>query len=180
LVHDAADYDAAALRMLGRRVFEVVDPDAAEAEEGRRLEREERTAARALSPAIQPPSWSGLGTAHLDAGVPVSAGEARRLACSSGIIPVVYRRALDGRSMVLDVGRRRRLRSEAQRIALAVRDRGCTSVGCDRPAAWCHAHHDVPWSQGGGTSVARGRLLCGFHHRKAHSPSHDLTHRHAG
>src|SRR3954452_14214429 len=47
LVEDAAHYDAAALRLLGRRVFEVIDPDAADAEEGRRLEREERTAARA-------------------------------------------------------------------------------------------------------------------------------------
>src|SRR3954454_18057558 len=47
LVDDAVHYDAAALRLLGRRVFEVIDPDAADAEEGRRLEREEHAAARA-------------------------------------------------------------------------------------------------------------------------------------
>src|SRR4051794_8677933 len=47
LVEDAAHYDAAALRLLGRRVFEVIDPDTADAEEGRRLERDERAAARA-------------------------------------------------------------------------------------------------------------------------------------
>src|SRR4051794_8011942 len=47
LVGDAGHHDAAALRLLGRRVFEVLDPDAADAEQGRRLEREERTAARA-------------------------------------------------------------------------------------------------------------------------------------
>lgn len=123
---------------------------------------------------------TGLGAAHLDTGVPISAGEARRLACSSRLIPVVYRTAIDGRSVVLDMGRRRRLHDEHQRIAFAVCDRGCTTVGCDRPAAWCHAHHDIPWSQGGPTSVAHGRLLCGFHHRKAHSPTYTITHRHDG
>jgi Domain of unknown function (DUF222) len=281
LLADAADHDANALRLLGRRVFEVVDPDAADLEEGRRLEREEQAAARATylhlcdnrdgthtgrfkistlhaemlkkalhaltAPAqqragaragAQPGAGAqvpaptgdsapeqkatrpermghafcellerfparrlpkaggtsatvlvmldydklltGLGAAHLDTGVPISAGEARRLACTSGLIPVVYRRAIDGRSVVLDMGRRRRLHDEYQRIAFAVRDRGCTTVGCDRPAAWCHAHHDIPWSEGGGTSVAHGRLLCGFHHRKAHSPTYTMTHRHDG
>jgi hypothetical protein len=123
---------------------------------------------------------SGLGAAHLDTGVPISAGEARRLACTAGLIPVVYRRAIDGRSVVLDMGRRRRLHDQYQRIALTVRDRGCSTLDCDRPAAWCHAHHDIPWSQGGGTSIAEGRLLCGFHHRKAHSPSYHITHRDDG
>ncbi len=32
----------------------------------------------------------------------------------------------------------------------------------------CHAHHDVPWSRAGGTSVERGRLLCPMHHRLVH------------
>jgi hypothetical protein len=123
---------------------------------------------------------SGLGAAHLDTGVPISAGEARRLACTAGLIPVAYRRAIDGRSVVLDIGRRRRLHNPPQRIAFTVRDRGCTTVGCDRPAAWCHAHHDTPWSQGGGTSVADGRLLRGFHHPNAHSPHHHITHRNDG
>lgn len=93
---------------------------------------------------------------------------------------MVYRKAVDGRSVVLDMGRRRRLHDEYQRMAFAVRDRGCTTLGCDRPAAWCHAHHDIPWSEGGGTSVTRGRLLCGYHHRKAHSPIYTMTHRHDG
>ena len=79
-------------------------------------------------------------------------------------------------SVVLDLGRRTRLHTEPQRTALTIRDRGCTTQGCDRPAAWCHAHHDTPWAQGGPTSVANGRLLCPFHHRKAHSPGYDTTH----
>ena len=45
----------------------------------------------------------GLASARLDTGAHVSAGEARRLACSAGIIPVV----LGGASQVLDLGRER-------------------------------------------------------------------------
>ena len=46
LVGLAADHDASALAVLGRRVFEVIDPEAADVEDGRRLVVEERAAAR--------------------------------------------------------------------------------------------------------------------------------------
>jgi hypothetical protein len=119
---------------------------------------------------------SGLGVAHLDTGEPISAGTARRLACEAGVVPAVLRRVLGGRSVVLDLGRRTRFHTESQRLAWTVRDRGCTAEGCDRPPGWCHAHHDeVSWAGGGGTSVERGRLLCAFHHRKAHSPAYEMT-----
>ena len=51
--------------------------------------------------------------AGLDTGDLVSAAEARRLACGAGLVPAV----LGGRSQVLDLGRTRRLFSEAQRMA---------------------------------------------------------------
>ncbi len=77
----------------------------------------------------------GLAAATLDTGDRIAAHTARRLACESDIVPVV----LDGRREVLDVGRRKRLFTRAQRIALATRDKGCTAAGC-RTAAWfCHA-----------------------------------------
>ena len=47
LVHPAGEHDATTLRMLGRRVFEVIDPDTADQQEGRRLAAEEAVAARA-------------------------------------------------------------------------------------------------------------------------------------
>src|SRR5919107_4280946 len=46
LITLAGEYDATALRLLGRRVFEVLDPDAADDLEGRRLQAEEAAAAR--------------------------------------------------------------------------------------------------------------------------------------
>ena len=114
----------------------------------------------------------GLKAASLDTGGRISAGEARRLACRAGIIPVV----LGGPSVVLDVGRRRRFHTETQRIAMAVRDRGCTAHGCDVPPGRCHAHHDgMSWGHGAGTSVEHGRLLCPRHHHRIHDPAYQHT-----
>src|SRR5919112_2470062 len=46
LITLAGEHDATALRLLGRRVFEVLDPDAADQQEGRRLQAEDAAAAR--------------------------------------------------------------------------------------------------------------------------------------
>ena len=111
----------------------------------------------------------GLAAATLDTGDRIAAHTARRLACEAAIIPVV----LSGSREVLEVGRRKRLFTRAQRIALATRDKGCTAVGC-RTAAWfCHAHHDQPWATGGTTDLTNGRLLCPTHHRTAHDPRYE-------
>ncbi|SDN76421.1 HNH endonuclease [Nocardioides szechwanensis] len=118
----------------------------------------------------------GLKAAQLDTGTRISPGLARKLACEAGVIPVV----LGGRSEVLDVGRRRRFHTKAQRIALAVRDKGCAAMGCERPGSWCHAHHLIPWIQGGGTSVENGVLLCPRHHTLAHHQDYELAHRPEG
>lgn len=116
---------------------------------------------------------SSLGVGQLATGGTVSAGEARRLACSGGIIPVV----LGGRSEILDLGRSQRLFSPAQRRAMALRDRECRAEGCSVPAAWCEAHHHrQPWSRGGRTDLADGRLLCSWHHHRAHDPAYDTSH----
>ena len=74
---------------------------------------------------------------------------------------------------MLDQGRRRRRFTRAQRIALTVRDQGCTAVGCQTAAWFCHAHHDDPWARGGPTDLTNGRLLCPSHHRRVHDPAYD-------
>jgi hypothetical protein len=110
-------------------------------------------------------------TAMLDDGTRMSAGQARRLACEAGIIPVV----LGSRSQPLDLGRAARLYTKAQRIALGLRDGGCTARGCETTASGCHAHHDDPWSRHGRTDLDNGRLLCPRHHRMAHDSRSVMT-----
>ena len=255
LVELAQHHDAKALAVLGRRLFEVVAPDLAEAYEGKVLADEEALASRRVMfamredaagtchgtfripvlhgqwlnkmvmalaspvrhtpsdideslptevrhghafcqlieavPATSLPKAGGCGATvvvtmtleqlladletagvcTLDTGGRISAAEARRLACRSGIVPAV----LGGRSQVLDLGRRSRVYSEYQRIAMGLTQGGCTAEHCDRPPAMCHAHHDRPWSQGGRTDLGTGRLLCGHHHRRIHDPRYRAT-----
>jgi hypothetical protein len=261
LLDKAVEHDAKALRVLGRRVLEVIDPAAADAEEARRLDAEEADARAAASftmvddghgrshgrfiiPTLHAamlrkhltaiayaaagrtgtcdtardrtssegqrdrtltrrrlglafleyletrhedtvPSaggvpatvvvtmqletlLGGLKAAALDTGDRISAGEARRLACRAGIIPIV----LGGLSTVLDAGRKSRFHTETQRIAMGLRDDGCRAAGCDAPPALCQAHHRIPWSRGGGTSVEDGWLLCARHHGRVHDPAY--------
>ena len=106
----------------------------------------------------------GLAEAALDNGDRLSATTARRVACEAGILPVV----LGGKGEVLDVGRRRRFHTRAQRIAIAQRDKHCQWTGCDAPPSRCHVHHLIPWARGGGTSVEQGRLYFPRHHHKVH------------
>lgn len=113
---------------------------------------------------------SGLGGATLDTGGRISAGEFRRLACNAGIIPAV----LGSKSVPLDLGRKARLHTEMQRIAAALRDKGCTAEGCDRPPAWCEMHHEIHWCDGGKTDVETARMLCPHHHRLAHDSRYDM------
>ncbi len=110
---------------------------------------------------------SGLGVAQVG-DEPLSATQARRLACTASIIPAV----LGGAGQVLDLGRSRRLFTPAQRKALAATQPTCRATGCDIPAAWCEAHHaGDPWAAGGRTDLADGVLLCSYHHHRAHERS---------
>jgi hypothetical protein len=68
----------------------------------------------------------------------------------------------------LEVGRATRVVSPAQRTALVVRDGGCRFPGCDRPPAWCEAHHVRHWLHGGPTDLGNLVLLCCAHHRAVH------------
>ncbi|GAB3656291.1 hypothetical protein GCM10027596_10330 [Nocardioides korecus] len=113
----------------------------------------------------------GLGAARLDSGAEISAGEARRLACGAGILPIVYA----GGSLPLDLGRTSRLHSKAQRLALSAVHDTCAAEGCRRPFAWTEIHHPEAWARGGRTDLANALPLCGWHHRRAHDTLHELT-----
>jgi hypothetical protein len=260
LVEFAAEFGPRDLRVLGRRILDVVAPEVAEAAEAKALDDEERRAAQTTSLSFSPcgdgttrlrgklpdaaahrlrtyldaftsPRRGGVstgstsedGSGHLDrldvrtrrgkalcallehldpkklpahggdattvmvtmtldqlraelatAGLissddlRITADQARRLACTAGIIPAV----LGGRSEILDLGRTQRLFTSAQRKALRLRDRRCRAAGCTIPATWCEAHHLKPWALGGETNLDDGVLLCSFHHHRAHDPTY--------
>jgi hypothetical protein len=109
---------------------------------------------------------TGIGVATLDTGAEISAGEARRLACNAGILPLV----LSGDSVPLDLGREKRLFSRHQAIALSARHDTWAAEDCERPFAWCELHHLIPWGRGGPTDLDHAAPLCGHHHRKIHDP----------
>jgi Domain of unknown function (DUF222) len=239
-------FDPRDVARLGRRLFEVIDPDGADQREARLLERREREARRrrhltfggdgfgshvlrgqfdpeaaaviaaALDPLAKPlpsaadgpdprtpgqryadalvevcrrhlqagdlPTRGGekpqlvltmrldrlrdrVGSGLLDTGDALSPATVRKLACDASIIPAV----LDSDGQPLDLGRTTRTFTPAQRRALALRDgAGCAFPGCDRPIAWCDAHHIVHWIDDGPTDLTNGILLCGHHHTLIH------------
>ena len=76
----------------------------------------------------------------------------------------------NGRSEILDLGRKTRVVTTAQRRALVLRDGGCAFPGCDRPPEWCDAHHIIHWLDRGPTDLDNLVLLCRRHHRLIHRP----------
>uniref|UniRef100_UPI000A00F8E1 HNH endonuclease signature motif containing protein n=1 Tax=Nocardioides halotolerans TaxID=433660 RepID=UPI000A00F8E1 len=111
-----------------------------------------------------------LKAAHLDTGERLSPGAARRLACEAGVLPAV----LDGKSHVLDLGRKQRFASEAQRIAKTIEACGCEIDGCDWPPGMTHTHHQKRWTYGGNTNLRDLISLCPHHHARAHDPRYHL------
>ena len=109
---------------------------------------------------------AGLGVATVETGHRISAGEARRLACQAGIIPMV----LGGDSIPLDVGRERRFFSKHQRIALDHSYGGCAGESCDLPPSRVEYHHTNPWHGHGKTNLRDGLPLCPPHHHMADHP----------
>ncbi|QGG41484.1 HNH endonuclease signature motif containing protein [Aeromicrobium yanjiei] len=107
---------------------------------------------------------TGRGTATNTSGTTTSASKAQRLACNARLVALY----LDSESKILDLGATRRIYDRHQRLALAVRDKGCVFPACDRPPAWCEAHHLNFWAEGGPTDLDNAALLCHFHHFLLH------------
>jgi hypothetical protein len=251
---DQADlFDAKALRVLGRRVLEVIAPDTADAHEAALLEREERAAQAAtrltlyddghgrvhgrftlpafdgaalkkallaiaaprhqaskgpLGDRVPTPQrlglalcdyiaryptkrlpkagglnatavilipldtlMGGLQAAHLGTGEPISPGQARRLAAHAGIIPAV----LGTHSQVLDLGRKNRFGTPAQRILKTIETGGCETHGCHAPPGTCHLHHNTRWADGGHTNHHDLIMICPWHHHRAHDTRYTMT-----
>lgn len=104
-----------------------------------------------------------------------SLGPAARemLACDATVCGVL----MDGPHQVLQMGRRARTATPAQRGALALRDGGCVIDHCDRPPDWCDAHHRTPWTHGGTTDLENLTLICRPHHMMLHHGTLNLPRR---
>ena len=116
------------------------------------------------------PAADGTGFAVGDArtadGYPIDGVTAGRLLCDS----VLYRVLVQGKSAILDYGRATRAVPPPLWNVLLLRDQHCRWKGCDRPGAWCEAHHVIWWEKGGTTDIANLVLLCKRHHHIAHRP----------
>ncbi len=78
-----------------------------------------------------------------------------------------------GKGRVLWLGRNQRLGNQAQRLAAAVRDKGC--VRCDAPVHRTELHHLRDWYDGGPTDIDNLVSLCGPHHRELQEHNRELV-----
>ncbi len=106
----------------------------------------------------------GAPAAELEFSLPISSKTVERLACDCSVTRIL----LGSDSMVIDVGRAKRVISGPQRKALNARDRGCVWPGCERPPSWTSGHHIVHWLHGGGGDLKDLTLLCYRHHWMVH------------
>jgi hypothetical protein len=116
----------------------------------------------------------------IQGGGPLSKAAVERLLCDCPVGYAVIRRPL-GRdiahqaSEVLDLGRRTREPSPAQRRAVLLRDEHCQYPGCRTPVTWCDIHHLDPWEHGGATDLHNLAALCRRHHVAVHEGGRRLA-----
>ena len=119
-----------------------------------------------------------LSTPTLEAEIvghgPIPFPEAADLAARADLFAAI--RTTNG--AILKFGRNRRLASPLQRLALIVRDGGCSWTGCTVDYTRCDADHDPPWEQGGTTDLEYLRLMCRCgHHSHLHETGQNIRRR---
>lgn len=106
-----------------------------------------------------------------DSGVSVPVDAVRRMACDGSLVPVV----LDGRGVVLDEGRSKRLATPEQRIAIQAMQATCSHPNCRVTVDECRFHRLRPWRCGGRTDLAELAPLCEAHHHLVHEGGWTFT-----
>ncbi|TQS29195.1 DUF222 domain-containing protein, partial [Microbispora sp. KK1-11] len=107
---------------------------------------------------------AALGTAPgllLATGQMLPVSSVHRLARTSTLVRLV----MDAEGQVLDMGRKVRLATPAQRRAIYTRYATCWIDGCPLPATMCQIDHADNWSTGGLTNLKLLGPACQFHNR---------------
>ncbi len=99
-----------------------------------------------------------------------------RLARTSTLVRLV----MDAEGQVLDMGRKVRLATPAQRRAIFARYATCWIDGCPLPATMCQIDHADNWSTGGLTDLKLLGPACQFHNRDRYQHPHRYTRRALG
>ncbi len=93
---------------------------------------------------------------------PVPPAILERLSADTAVAGMIF--SGDGRALWL--GTSTRTPNAAQRLAIAVRDKGC--VRCGAPIHLADIHHIFEWENGGPTDIDNLQALCGPCHRQHH------------
>ncbi|WP_405394096.1 DUF222 domain-containing protein [Microbispora hainanensis] len=106
--------------------------------------------------------------------LPVSS--VHRLARTSTLVRIV----MNAEGQVLDMGRKVRLATPAQRRAVFARYATCWVDGCPLPATMCQIDHADNWSSGGLTDLKLLGPACQFHNRDRYQHPERYTRRNVG
>ncbi len=107
---------------------------------------------------------------HLEDGPAISPATAQRIACAATVSWMLH----DHDGTLLDIGRRHRKPTAAQRRAVRERDHyRCAFPGCDSRRT--DLHHIRHWARGGKTSYWNLISLCEAHHVIVHEAGYLIT-----
>ncbi|MER6813063.1 DUF222 domain-containing protein [Spirillospora sp. NPDC000708] len=108
----------------------------------------------------------GNAPARLTDGTPIPAAQARRIALSAGVSPLLLGKG----NTPLYLGWRERFASSAQRQVLETLYPSCAVRGCEVPGTLCEVDHVHGWALGESpTDIDQLALACGWHNRFKHT-----------
>ncbi|MEU8347568.1 DUF222 domain-containing protein [Spirillospora sp. NPDC048832] len=108
----------------------------------------------------------GTTPARLTDGTPIPAAQARRIALSAGVSPLL----LGAGNTPLYLGHRVRFATVPQRQVLEALYSTCAVQGCEVPGTLCEVDHVHGWALGNSpTDIDKLALTCGWHNRYKHT-----------
>jgi hypothetical protein len=108
----------------------------------------------------------GTTPARLTDGTPIPAAQARRIALTAGVSPLL----LGTGNTPLYLGHRVRFANASQRQVLETLYDTCAVQGCEVPGTLCEVDHVHGWALGNSpTDIDKLALCCGWHNRYKHT-----------